>query len=113
MLLAVETGFVLRNAAQSVDLRVSAEDAEALRRGEVVPEALVARSGHLHPPPPVAVSVAFSPEALRLSGRMGAGEVTRRVAQVAPKAGQQAALLRLTWIGAGCLALLVLVLIWT
>lgn len=112
MLLAVEAGFVLRNASQGLDLRLTPEDAEALRRAEVTPEALAARAGHVQHPPPGAVTVAFSPEAMRLSGQMG---VRAGAKPTAGQSGPRPQPLRLPvgWIGAGCLALLVLVLIWT
>ncbi len=113
MLLAVEAGFVLRSAAKGVDLRLAPDDAEALRRGEIAPEALVARSGlATHLPPVGSVTVAFSPEALRLSGRMG-GQGRAKGAAPVQQAGPPMARLPHGWIGAGCLALLVLVLIWT
>lgn len=119
MLLAVEAGFVLRNAAQGVDLRLAPEEAEALRRGEIMPEALAARAAPAPHPPPGAVTVAFSAEAMRLSGRMGAGNTGagRAGASGTPAAQGRARSRNLPlpvgWIGAGCLALLVLVLIWT
>lgn len=122
MLLVVEAGFVLRNASQGLDLRLAPEDAEALRRGEVTPEALAARAGQVHQPPPGAVTVAFSAEAMRLSGRMDLGngqDGSREKARgkAGDKAGPQRPVpvppLPLGWIGAGCLALLVLVMILT
>ncbi len=113
MLLAVEAGFVLRNVAQGLDLRLAPEDAEALRRAEVTPEALAARLVPVHQPPAAAVTVAFSPEAMRLSGRMPAREAGGTSAPVPRKAGPRNRPLPIGWIGAGCLALLVLVLIWT
>lgn len=120
MLLAVEAGFVLRNASAGLDLALTREDAEALRRGEVTPEALAARAGHAHQPPPGAVTVAFSAEAMRLSGQMGAGQIgagagrgKAGVPQGKAKAPVPLPPLPLGWIGAGCLALLVLVMVLT
>lgn len=115
MLLAVEAGFVLRSAAQGLDVSLTREDAEALRRGEVTPEALAARAGHVHQPPPGAVTVAFSAEAMRLSGQMGAGKGSGKagVPQGRAKVPVPLPPLPLGWIGAGCLALLVLVMVLT
>lgn len=113
MLLAVEAGFVLRNASQGLDLRLAPEDAEALRRGEVTPEALAARVGHGPPPPPGAVTVAFSAEAMRLSGRMGADRAGGKAVPQGKTGGRKSPPLPLGWIGAGCLALLILVMILT
>ncbi len=115
MLLAVEAGFALRNASAGLDLALTREDAEALRRGEVTPEALAARAGHAHQPPPGAVTVAFSAEAMRLSGQIGAGKAGSKAGVPPGKAKAQVPLpsLPLGWIGAGCLALLVLVMVLT
>lgn len=119
MLLAVEAGFVLRNASAGLDLALTREDADALRRGEVTPEALVARAGHAHQPPPGAVTVAFSAEAMRLSGQMGAGAGRGKAGSKAGVPQGRAKVpvplppLPLGWIGAGCLALLVLVMVLT
>lgn len=116
MLLAVEAGFVLRNAAQGLDLRLTAGDAEALRQGEVTPEAVAARMGHPQHLPPGAVTVAFSPEAMRLSGRMGeakGGKAGAKGTTPPRRAGPAKGPLPTAWIGAGCLALLVLVIILT
>lgn len=121
MLLAVEAGFVLRNASAGLDLKLTGEDAGALRRGEITPEALAARAGQSEPPPQPSpngsVTVAFSPEAMRISGQMS-GRVSGRIGAAkavasASKAAPQVPRLAVGWIGAGCLALLVLVLIWT
>ncbi len=109
MLLALETGFVLRNTAEGVEQSLKPAEVEALRKGEIAPEALAARFGGAHhQPPPASVTVAFSPEAMRLSGQTG------RVGQAKGAAPQPqgAGRLRVEWIGAVIAALLVLILFW-
>ncbi len=124
MLLALEAGAVLRNPATGIEMRLTGEDAEALRQGNVTPEALAQRAGAAVPyVPPAAVTVAFSPEALRLSGQMGAGQSGTGQTGTRAKGAVQTgapdlppavrARLRALWIGAILLVLLALVLIGT
>ena len=111
MLLALEAGFVLRNTGEGVEQSLTPAEAEALRKGEVTPEALAARFGGAHhTPPPASVTVAFSPEAMRLSG---VKVQTRPKAKGAAPPPVQIGRLQLEWIGVALAALLILVLIWT
>ena len=114
-----ETGFLLRRLmqeAQAVQIRVSGEEAQALRQGEVTPEQMAQRHGVAVPhPPPGAVTVAFSDEALRLSGKPGAAGPGKGDLPRGPNdtgAGVGLDLPRAARIGAVVAALLLLALIW-
>lgn len=110
MLLALEAGFVLRNTGEGVEQSLTPAEAEALRKGEVTPEALAARFGGAHhTPPPASATVAFSPEAMRLSGQMQTRPKAKGAAPPPVQIGQW----RMEWIWVALAALLILVLIWT
>lgn len=66
----METGFLLRALALGAQVRITTEEAQSLRDGQVTPENLAARHGVALPmhPPGSAVTVAFSDEAKRLAG---------------------------------------------
>jgi hypothetical protein len=113
----METGFLLKALAIGAAVRVTAEEAQAVRQGEVAPESLAARHGMALPqmPPGAAVMVAFSDEAMRLAGkgREAGAETGGRTGDGLPGAGQAGiALPRMAMIGAAVVALLVLALIW-
>lgn len=113
----LETGFLLRSLmpeAQAAQLRLTGEEAQALRQGEVTPEQLAQRHGIvLTHPPPGAVTMAFSDEALRLAGRdRAAGRGAGPVPPEQTGAGAGSGLPRATIIGAVVIALLLLALIW-
>lgn len=113
----METGFLLRSLmqeAQAVQVRVTGEEAQSLRQGEVTPEQMAQRHGVLVPHlPPGAVTVAFSEEAMRLAGKgrvEGQGGSTARPQPTGAEAGLD--LPRAARIGAVIAALLLLALIW-
>jgi hypothetical protein len=66
----LETGFLLKALALGAQVRITTEEAQSLRDGQVTPENLAARHGVALPPQPPgsAVTVAFSDEAKRLAG---------------------------------------------
>ncbi|MEZ5756090.1 MAG: hypothetical protein R3D90_15505 [Paracoccaceae bacterium] len=113
----LETGFLLKTllqGAEALQVRVTGEEAQALRQGEVTPEQMAQRHGVVpHHLPPGAVTVAFSDEALRLSGRGSntAQGGDARVPQEQPP-GQGSFLPRAGIIGAALIALLALALLW-
>lgn len=115
----LETGFLLKSLMQAVQVRVTPEEAQSLRQGEVTAESLAARAGAVPTPPPhhplpgAAITVAFSDEAMRLAGKnkaTGQGQGTG----LPPKTGAWAGLdlPGATRIGAVVIALLLLALIW-
>jgi hypothetical protein len=113
----METGFLLKALVIGAAVRVTAEEAQAVRQGEVAPEALAARHGMALPqmPPGAAVMVAFSDEAMRLAGKgREAGTETGGLSGDGPSGAGQAgfALPYMAMIGAAVVALLVLALIW-
>ena len=114
----LEAGFLLRTLAQEarpVQVRITGEEAQALRQGEVTPEQMAQRHGvALYHPPPGAVTVAFSDEAIRLAGRAQDGRAQggdARAPQEQPP-GQGTFLPRAGIIGAALIALLALALLW-
>lgn len=112
----METGFLLKALVIGASVRVTPEEAQAVRQGEVLPETLAARHGMVLPqmPPPAAVMVAFSDEAMRLAGKgRGDGGAAGSSSDRPAGAGQAGiALPRMAMIGAAVVALLVLALIW-
>lgn len=65
----MQTGFLLKALAQGAQVRITAEEAQSLRDGQITPQDLAARHGLVpHLPSGAAVSVAFSEEARRLAG---------------------------------------------
>lgn len=65
----LEAGFLLKALVQGGAVRITPEEAQALRQGEVSAEMLAARHGLLPPHPPgAAVTVALSDEARRIAG---------------------------------------------
>lgn len=66
----LETGFLLKALAQGAQIRITTDEAQALRDGQTTPQDLAARHGLTQPPHPsgAAVTVAFSDEARRLAG---------------------------------------------
>jgi len=116
----LEAGFLLRTlmqqGPQAVQLRVTGEEAQSLRQGEVTPEQMAQRHGVAvaHLPSGAAVTVAFSDEAMRLAGR-GAGDRARGGGSPTPQeqpGGQGIDLPRAGIIGAALVALLALALLW-
>ena len=66
----LDTGFLLKALALGAQVRISTEEAQSLRDGQIAPQDLAARHGlntTLHPPGS-AVTIAFSDEARRLAG---------------------------------------------
>jgi hypothetical protein len=112
----METGFLLKALAIGASVRVTTEEAQAVRQGEVPPETLAARHGMALPqmPPGAAITVAFSDEALRLAGRgRGDGDAGGRSGDQPARAGQAGVTLpRMAIIGVAVVALLILALIW-
>lgn len=113
----LETGFLLRRLmqdSQAVQIRLSGEEAQALRQGEVMPEQMAQRHGVVVPhPPPGAVTVAFSDEAMRLAARPGAtGQGAAPRGRDETGAGAGLNLPSATKLGAVVVALLLLALIW-
>lgn len=109
----VEKGFVLKGLALSMTMQVTPEEAQSLRQGDMTPEQMAQRHGVAVPhPPPGAVTVAFSDEAMRLAGKgraEGQGGSTARPQPMVAGAGLD--LPRTAMIGAVIAALLLLALI--
>lgn len=113
----METGFLLKTLVIGASVRVTPEEAQSVRQGEVTPEALAARHGMALPqvPPGAAVMVAFSDEAMRLAGkgRETSSETMGRSADRPVGTGRPGIdLPRRAMIGVAVAALLVLALIW-
>lgn len=113
----METGFLLKALVIGASVRVTPEEAQAVRQGEVAPEALAARHGMVltQMPPGAAVMVAFSDEAMRLAGKgREPGTETGGRSGDRPSGAAQAGITlpRMAMIGAALAALLVLALIW-
>ena len=113
----METGFLLRSLmqeAQAVQVRLSGEEAQSLRQGDMTPEQMAQRHGVAVPHlPPGAVTVAFSDEAMRLAGKGRAEGQGGSTALPEPAgAGAGLDLPRTAMIGAVIAALLLLALIW-
>ncbi len=114
----LETGFLLKTllqGAEAVQVRVTGEEAQALRQGEVTPQEVAQRHGVVlhHLPSGAAVTVAFSDEAMRLAGRgqdKARGGDARSPQEQPP--GQGIDLPRAGIIGAALIALLALALLW-
>lgn len=114
----LETGFLLKTlvqGVQGVQVRVSGEEAQSLRQGEVTPEQMAQRHGVAvgHLPSGAAVTVAFSDEAMRLAGRSGGR--AQGAGSPAPQeqpGGQGIDLPRAGIIVAALVALLALALLW-
>lgn len=65
----LEAGFLLKALAQGGGVRITQEEAQALRQGEVAADTLAARHGLVIPHAPgAAVTVALSDEARRIAG---------------------------------------------
>ncbi|WRH63674.1 MAG: hypothetical protein RSE12_04875 [Fuscovulum sp.] len=113
----METGFLLKALSVGASVRVTPEEAQSVRQGEVPPEMLAARHGMVLPqmPPGAAVMVAFSDEAMRLAGkgREAGSETGGRSGDRPAGAGQAGPTLpRMAMIGAAVVALLIVALIW-
>lgn len=114
----MEAGFLLRALVIGASVLVTQEEAQAVRQGEIAPEALAARYGMALPqmPPGAAVMVAFSDEAMRLAGKgraTGGDGADARTGDRPSGAGQAGLPLpRAAMIGAAVAALLILALIW-
>lgn len=115
----LETGFLLKSLVQAVQVRVTPEEAQSLRQGEVTAEQLAARSGAMPTPPPphhlpgAAITVAFSDEAMRLAGKdRAAGKGGGAGTPQHQGTGAGLDLPRAAKIGAVVIALLLLALIW-
>jgi hypothetical protein len=113
----METGFLLKALVIGASVRVTQEEAQAVRQGEIAPETLAGRHGMAlpHMPPGAAVMVAFSDEAMRLAGKgREAGTETGGRSGDGPSGARQAgiALPHMAMIGVAVVALLVLALIW-
>ena len=108
----LEAGFVLKALALGAGVRITREEAQALRHGEVSAELLAARHGLVAPHPPgAAVTVALSDEAKRIAG------LDRKPAQDAVPAGKEnraagIPLPQAATSGLAVAALLLLALIW-
>ena len=111
----MEAGFLLRALAQGVQVRLTAAEAQAVRQGDITPEAMAVQHGMVlpHPPSGASVTVAFSAEAIRLAG---AGKAVGAKAAPPPDEtatrGAGVGLPRVAWIGVAMIALLALALIW-
>ena len=113
----METGFLLKALVIGASVRITPEEAQAVRQGEVAPEAIAVRHGMALPqmPPGAAVMVAFSDEAMRLAGkgRESGSETGGRSGDRPAVAGQVGIdLPRMAIIGAAVVVLLILALIW-
>lgn len=114
----MEAGFVLKALAIGASARITADEAQALRQGEVAPEVLAARHGMMMPqmPPGAAVMVAFSDEAIRLAGKGRAagcdGAETRTGDRPSGAGLAGMGLPHTVTIGVAVVALLTLALIW-
>lgn len=111
----MEAGFLLKALAQSAQVRLTAAEAQAVRQGDISPEAMAAQHGLVlqHPSSGAAVTVAFSAEAMRLAGagKVAAGKAAPPKDETATR-GAGVGLPRMALVGAAMFALLALALIW-
>lgn len=112
---AMEAGYLLKALGQGVQVRLTAAEAQAVRQGDISPDAMAAQHGLVlpHHMAGTGVTVAFSAEAMRLAGmNKAAGSKTAPPQDETATRGAGIDLPRLALVGAAMIALLALALIW-
>ncbi len=111
----MEAGFLLKALGQGMQVRLTATEAQAVRQGDISPDAMAAQLGLTFPQAPAGavVTIAFSAEAMRLAGmNKAAGRKTAPPQDETATRGAGVGLPRMALVGVAMIALLACALIW-